>query len=236
MALPILDVEEDFTGYHKIAANEFKADKIERYSARFVKKYLLDILGPFSVEDIENNNNKTKWAKIFDGCYYRDYENITHYFEGLKDALKGFVYFEFTRDNYENRQTGKVKSSASLSEKLPGVEVSTTAKMRYNDAVRNVNGLGLLLESLETVHGDLITYTDNLDGTSTAVLSTVEFLDEGDLIGVSEDEDAEKLQVLTVDRENKTIMLDGVLPVGVYSLSWEPFKNVCFKEMGFCQL
>jgi len=155
----------DFTGKYQISTGMYDTDKLQDYINRYEPRYLKELFGVSLYNDFQSDllNNvpqSPNFLVVFNplsedmgyNFYYFNgiYEGVNQIdSEGIKEMLKGFIYFEYVKD-LSNQITpiGLVK---------PQNENSTVANTlfsmmytRYNEAIRSYNSIR-----------DFIKYTNN---------------------------------------------------------------------------
>lgn len=227
MALPVITVN-DFTGWLKIVANQFKQTDLEEYITLFQEQYLRVIVGAGAYQDIENQDRQ-KWTDLLNGANYVDTEGKRQYFEGLTKALIRFIYFEFVRDNFTSTQVGRVKGKSENSERANDLEVANVARSRYNQGIFITTDLYFFLEANEKLVEDITSFIDNLDGTYLLNLSSTKYLAVGDTITINDVEYT--VTALTTDTD---ISIDagqtGIDFTGSQA-SWKPYADVNYCEI-----
>jgi hypothetical protein len=130
----------DFTGKFELHTGMYVQQKIVDYINRYEKRYLVDLFGQKLYDEFINDIDpltmepkSPNFKKLFDP-FIEDvtlYETITS--EGVLDMLKGFIYFEYSKDNI-NQQTvyGNVQQKAENSKIVNTLQ--TTIYGRYNEA------------------------------------------------------------------------------------------------------
>jgi hypothetical protein len=137
-----LTAPSDYIGQFKIPVNQFTTTDLQSYIDKYEKKYLTDLLGvelyDLFIADIVSNVPVTA---IYLAIYNAFAEDDTvgsgcqHRSEGMKEMIKGFVYFHFTRDLYSQSQmNGKVKNEFSNSTQARMLE--TNMNDNFNESVK----------------------------------------------------------------------------------------------------
>jgi hypothetical protein len=137
---------QDFTGKYQLSTGMYDVTKLQDYIDKYEKRYLIELFGAklydefISDLNIQNVPKSPNFLKVFDPFY----ENITLrqliISEGILEMLKGFVYFEYSKDLI-NQMTpyGNVRPISENSE-----PVSTLYSMiyaRYNEAIKSYRAI-----------------------------------------------------------------------------------------------
>jgi hypothetical protein len=137
---------QDFTGKYQLSTGMYDVAKLQDYIDKYEKRYLIELFGAklydefISDLNIQNVPKSPNFLKIYNPFY----ENITFrqliISEGILEMLKGFVYFEYSKDLI-NQMTpyGNVRPISENSE-----PVSTLYSMiyaRYNEAIKTYRAI-----------------------------------------------------------------------------------------------
>lgn len=147
---------QDFTGKYQISTGMYDTAKLQDYINRYEPRYLKELFGvslynDFQSDLVNNVPQSPNFLILFNALssdlgynfYYFNgiYEGVNQIdSEGIKEMLKGFIYFEYVKD-LSNQITpiGLVK---------PQNENSTVANTlfsmmytRYNEAIRSYNSI-----------------------------------------------------------------------------------------------
>ena len=147
---------QDFTGKYQVSTGMFDQAKLQDYINRYEPRYLKELFGitlynDFQSDLLNNVPQSPNFLVLFNplsedlgyNFYYFNgiYEGVNQLdSEGIKEMLKGFIYFEYVKD-LSNQITpiGLVK---------PDNENSTVANTlfsmmytRYNEAIRSYNSI-----------------------------------------------------------------------------------------------
>ena len=137
---------QDFTGKYQLSTGMYDVTKLQDYITKYEKRYLIELFGAklydefISDLNIQNVPKSPNFLKIYNPFY----ENITFrqliISEGILEMLKGFVYFEYSKDLI-NQMTpyGNVRPISENSE-----PVSTLYSMiyaRYNEAIKTYRAI-----------------------------------------------------------------------------------------------
>ena len=189
----------DFTGKYQLSTGMYDTAKLQDYIDKYEKRYLIELFGAnlyteFESDLLANVPQSPNFLKVFNPFY----ENLTFrqliISDGIKEMLKGFIYFEYSKDLI-NQMTpyGNVRPISENSE-----PVSTLYSMiyaRYNEAIRSYKAIQTYIQvNFNTVTGQVVTvellnagstYVDALNVPTTATFGsglTLDILTDGSLI------------------------------------------------------
>ena len=152
----------DFTGKYQLSTGMYDTVKLQDYIDKYEKRYLIELFGAnlyteFESDLLANVPQSPNFLKVFNPFY----ENLTYrqliISEGIKEMLKGFIYFEYSKDLI-NQMTpyGNVRPISENSE-----PVSTLYSMiyaRYNEAIRSYKAIQTYIQvNFNTVTGQVVT-------------------------------------------------------------------------------
>ena len=134
----------DFKGFHKLTVTSYNDYLIQSYIDRYEDDYLNKLLGcdlkDLLIADliggVPTNPDYLAWFNPFCEEVVSCYNKCTLESKGLKDMLKGFIYYHYTRDNVNiQHATGVSKVQSEISNKLDNINLERTAEIRYNESV-----------------------------------------------------------------------------------------------------
>jgi len=131
-------------GKFELHGGIYEQSKIQSYIDKFEKRYLLKLFGAELFElfesDVVNGVPQTqRFLDVFNAFDYDDGCRIVSS-DGLIEMLKGFIYFEYVRDQVSQMSVnGNVRPVGENSETIQMFE--TTMLTRYNDAVMNFQNI-----------------------------------------------------------------------------------------------
>mgnify|MGYP001241708226 FL=1 len=137
----------DFTGKYELHTGMYDTAKLQSYIDKFEERYLRELLGVDLynefISDIHPTLNVPKspnFIKIFQPLY----EDVTMYSmlesEGMLEMLKGFIYFEYAKDQMMQQTTfGGVQQKSENSKVLNTLQ--TLIYNRYNEAIRSYRAI-----------------------------------------------------------------------------------------------
>lgn len=190
---------QDFTGKYQLSTGMYDVTKLQDYIIRYEKRYLIELFGAklydeFISDLVLNIPKSPNFLKVFNPFY----ENVTLrqliISEGIKEMLKGFIYFEYSKDLI-NQMTpyGNVRPISENSE-----PVSTLYSMiyaRYNEAIKSYKAIQTYIQiNMNAPIGQVVsiyllnagsTYLDGLNVPTTAPFGnglTLNIISDGSLI------------------------------------------------------
>ena len=139
----------DFTGKYHIALTKFNDSDIDAYIEKYEKKYLMKLLGVelynLFIDELDTNNPPTTpiYKVIFDPLSFDDGCDII-VSNGIKEMLKGFIYFHWVFDNQQQQTPiGTTKQSAENSLVL---NINGLSVMRFNEGVETYQAIQRYIE------------------------------------------------------------------------------------------
>lgn len=144
-------VNTDFTGYHKISTNNFTQAELTSYITKYESVYLKELMGValynLFVASISSGLPTGVYLTIYN-AFSEDSESCSNKIlisDGMKEMLKGFVFFEYTRNQpIENTTVGNVKNVNENSEVVNGWKAGITEK--YNRAIDTYKAIQSYIE------------------------------------------------------------------------------------------
>lgn len=232
MALPII-LPSDFKGFYKIAANSYKSELLQDYIDQFQKKYVRDIIGDVAYLAAKGTN-KTKWTDLFGGADYVDNYGKNRHSDGLQDSLKGFIYFEFTRDNFVSSNNGAAKNTSENSTPLTAIEISTIAASRFNISVDNLKSdIYIFLTEHDVISQDIASFIDNANQTYNITIADTKYLDANDEVAI----DGDYYDIVSiVDATTFVINAGSTGYIFDGAVKWYPYEDVEFDSFSYITL
>lgn len=187
MALLTISIS-DFTGYYNLSQSTFQQSDFGEFITRYNKQYMRYILGDEATDYIENEGSlPQKYIDLLNGVVYSNTvlksDPINKIYGGLKDVLKGFIYYEYIRNYYIHTPTGMVKNNPDNSVNANGIQNLARANDRYNDSIAKVNEeLYLFLCNYEELTKSITGFVDNGGGSYTIQLTDTTYLNDGDTV------------------------------------------------------
>lgn len=230
MALPIINID-NFVGWVKIVANQFKEEDLDQYVLLFREQYLRQIVGDAAYVDIESQVRQ-KWTDLLEGVDYVDEEGVRKHHQGLVKALTAFIYFEFVRDNFTATQVGRVKGKSENSERANDLEVLNVSRSRFNQGAFSLLGTPCFLEANEEFQEEVTVSVDNLDNTYTLSIAGTKYLEAGDVVNINEQE----YPTISVTQDVSIVIDVGQTGLDFTGnlVTWQPYKDVVFCQIAVC--
>lgn len=139
----ILNVS-DFSakGKFELHTGMFDTPRVQSYIDKYEKRYLIELFGVALYGEFEadlilgaGTPTEPRFIKIFD-AFGMDKAGCVIYSEGLKEMLKGFIYFEYIKDSINQMSSiGNVVPVGENSEN--GTTLYSTMWNRYNDGAKS---------------------------------------------------------------------------------------------------
>lgn len=224
----------DFSNYGKfeLHTGQFDNQRLQNYIDKYESRYLKQLFGvelynQFNVDLLNNFPQSPNFAFIFD-AFATDYHYEIVDSDGVVEMLKGFIYFEYSKD-----LINQMTPFGNVNPKSENSDVASTIYSqiytRYNDAIRTFRAIqhhiyhnqhepvGQLV-NLSLINGGT-GYVDGqfdvLNGTGTGALLDVTTDGFGvvtDVVIISNGEDYSTGDVLTIDSGdfNAEILVDYV--------------------------
>ncbi len=144
----VLIVAADFL--YSFAVPSAISNDLEQFITDNEESYLIDLLGvdfyvAFKATLVSKVPVGAKWLAIY-SAFNTDYQRSIVKSKGMKEMLKGFIFFDFMRQiKYKNTTMGQVVNSADTSQ-----NVSPGSLYKYlNDAVATYNAIQLYIKTIE---------------------------------------------------------------------------------------
>lgn len=183
----MITAPDDYYGKYALSTGMFDTNKLQGYIDRYEPRYLKELFGIELYNEFESDlvgglPQSPNFIKVFDalsediGSYFYTYN---HYYrvtdiidsEGIFEMLKGFIYFEYSKD-LKNQMTpyGNVKPMSENSEVTN--TLFSLIYTRYNEAIRSYDSIQkYILTNQDLPTGQIVTVT-LLNGGSGYVDST----------------------------------------------------------------
>jgi uncharacterized protein YidB (DUF937 family) len=136
----------DFVGKYELHRGQYDSPIIQDYIDIYEKRYLIELFGSELFDqffaDLDNSNvpQSPNFQFVFNPFYENVFLHNIIQSEGIKQMLKGFIYFEYLKD-----KTDQITPNGMV---VPSNENSTTASTiysmmyaRYNEAIRTFRAI-----------------------------------------------------------------------------------------------
>lgn len=164
--------KDDFFGKYELHVGMYDLPTINDYISIYEQRYLVELLGSELynqfIADLDNSN--VPQSPNFQFIFNPFYENIVLHTiiqsEGIKQMLKGFIYFEYLKD-----KTNQITPNGNV---VPMGENSTTTPTtysmmyaRYNEAMRTYRAIQTHIAiNLNQATGQIVLFTLTDPGTN----------------------------------------------------------------------
>lgn len=172
----------DFTGKYELHRGMYTQNTIQDYIDIYVKRYLIDLLGAdlydLFIADLDVNQIplSPNYQKIYFPFHMDGNIETTVISEGLKQMLKGFVYFEYVKD-LTNQNTINGQTIPQNENSLTATSLYSMMYTRFNEAVRTYRAIQWYIVTNMTAKGGQATeislinpgsnYVDSLNSATT---------------------------------------------------------------------
>lgn len=137
----------DFVGKYELHTGMYVNDKIVHYIDYYEKHYLVQLFGQklfdeflADLDPLTNIPKSPNFLKLFNAFNYDVtlYETIES--RGIVEMLKGFIYFEYSKDNFNQQTTiGNVQQKGENSKVVNTLQ--TLIYNRYNEAITTFSAI-----------------------------------------------------------------------------------------------
>lgn len=148
---------QNFTGKYELHTGVYDQNKLQDYINKYEKRYLIELFGATLFDDfiadldVNDEPESPNFIQIFDEFHQN--VNLYHLLisEGILEMLKGFIYFEYSKDQM-NQQTpfGNVSQLSENSKKV--TTLNSMMYTRYNEAVKTFNAIRSFMILNSTMH------------------------------------------------------------------------------------
>ena len=136
----------DFTGKYELHTGMYDTAKLQSYINKYEMRYLRALLGVTLYNEFISDLSTANVPKSpnFQKIFYSFSEDINMYFmlesDGMLEMLKGFIYFEYSKDQMMQQTTyGGVQQTAENSKVLNTLQ--TLIYNRYNEGIRTYRAI-----------------------------------------------------------------------------------------------
>lgn len=142
----VLTISDFDGGKFELHSGMYTQNNIQEYIDKYEKRYLIEMLGADLgtqfIADIQANGGVPiipKFVDIFN-AFNVDYGTDLISSDGVKEMLKGFIYYEYLKDQVSQiTAVGMLTPKGENSEKVN--TLMTQLYTRYNDACRSYKGV-----------------------------------------------------------------------------------------------
>lgn len=169
----------DFTGKYELHKGMYDTAKLQAYINKYETRYLRHLLGVDLynqfIGDLTSGANPVPKSPNFTKLFYAFAEdvNLVQMLEsdGMLEMLKGFIYFEYSKDGFMQQTTyGGVQQTAENSKVLTSLQSMIYA--RYNEAIRTYQAIqDYIILNWNAPTGQLVTLNEYSAGTNYTAFS-----------------------------------------------------------------
>jgi len=153
----VLNLTDFDLGKNSIARNTYQETQLQWYIDKYEKHYLLMMLGveeygKFIADLTAGAPTSPEWVVVFEPLTVTiNRELVTT--RGMKEMLKGFIYFHYVRDNLvKQTTTGNVRTSSENGENISNTSALTQS--RFNDSVADFKNIQLYIHDNDDDYPD----------------------------------------------------------------------------------
>jgi len=186
MSLPIL-TPVDFTGYYYIPTNEYTVTMFQELINQTERDYLIMLLNDKAYLEIKDNNPLyVKHSDLINGdIAYINNDDDTCYLKGLKEVLRGIIYYHYYADDWTSVINGKVQQANENSNRISSALNKQSAYNRYNTAVTTLReNIYPFIENYETIETNIISSIE-VAGTYTITAVTAKYMIDGQIVTIN---------------------------------------------------
>ena len=175
---------QDFTGKYELHTGLYDQSKLNAYIEKYEKRYLIELFGATLYDDFVSDLDLNQpLSPNFQKVFFDFHENVSIHqlliSEGILEMLKGFVYFEYSKDQM-NQQTpfGNVSQLSENSKKV--TTLNSMMFTRYNEAVKSYGSIRayMILNSSLKI-GQLVTIAQQSFGSGYLTANNVQLNEIG---------------------------------------------------------
>jgi len=183
MSLPIL-LNTDFeNGATRITQNIDVTTQLSSYISTFENRYIKSILNDEMFTKIRDNETlHSKYTALIDGVDYTDADGCLIVLEGLKLALKGFIYYHYVGDNFNSTPVGNVRSLPEISQQVTTTYNLQIAHLRWNEGVTFYRKCISFVNFYERIDEAIVSSVESPAGTYTISCASTLYLEDGDTV------------------------------------------------------
>lgn len=209
----------DFTGKYELHTGMFDNAKLLDYISIYEQRYLVELFGAelyndFVADlDISNVPQSPNFQFVFNPFYENVLLHTIIQSEGIKQMLKGFIYFEYLKDT-----TNQITPNGVV---VPSNENSQTASTlytmmyaRYNEAMRTFRAIQTHIAiNINEPIGQIVLFTLTNPGTGYSTQSDVATTSTGNGIGATFDivDNAGVIDAIAISNNGQNYAIGDVL-------------------------
>jgi hypothetical protein len=130
----------DFYGKFELTIGEFTGQKLTDYINRYQNEFTIELLGVELYDLYLANSTDPEFVIIEDPLIFQSNCGKIYKSQGMKDMLKGFIFFMYGRDlPTQQTVTGAVKQSSENS--MHPSNVNALLWQRYNESVTSYEAI-----------------------------------------------------------------------------------------------
>lgn len=186
MSLPILLNTDFANGATRISQNADTTTQLRDYISTFENRYIKSILNDLMFSEIRDNGPiHSKYTALINGVDWTDSDGDFHVLEGLKSAMKGFIYYHFVGDNFNSTPVGNVRSLPEISQQVTTGQNTQICNDRFNEGIRIYEQCLDFVSYYDKIYEDIDSSVESPAGTFTIACGSTLYLEDGDTVTIS---------------------------------------------------
>ena len=175
----------------QIATDKHTKGNLQGFINEYEYLYLRRILGDdlyfrFNADLSGSTPQHPKFVALLNGDSYRDCEDKIVIYDGLKDALRHFIWVEFVRTgNYKNTISGNVNAQNENSNVSLASEVSALCRKVWNKAAPMARAANYFINNFEDYEATASSIVLSSGTTYLVSISDTKYLKDGDTVTIS---------------------------------------------------
>ena len=146
MALNIT-APSDYKGYYKLAKDCYSEKDLQLFINKYETYYICQLLGADLSKEFESDlvngvPQTQKFLDIFDPFCLADDNNCLYQSEGMKEVLKGLIYYNYaTSNNIKQTISGSMQNASNNSVQASINNIYRDGEQRYNLSIPSIRAI-----------------------------------------------------------------------------------------------
>lgn len=175
----------------QIAKDKHTVGNLQGFINKYEYKYLRLILGDdlytrFIADLTGSVPNHPKFLALLNGATYVDCNGKTTIYDGLKEALKYFIWVEFIRkSNYKNTISGTTEGQNENSTVVTAPRIAALCRAAYNEGVGLARGANYFIQNFEFYDAVASSIVLSSGITYLVSITDTKYLKDGDTVTIN---------------------------------------------------